>query len=134
MKRVCILLAMGLLLPGGSAVRAEEDGGVPGTVTVAPVLAAPAEPGCAAPACAGHCGKHSGRLCDWLLYKPPSGRCACHHKVAPCTPPLYTFFLDMCAAGGCNHGCAHAAPAVAPAPVGAGPEELPPPHEVTPQR
>jgi hypothetical protein len=129
MKRVCILLATGLLLLGGSAARAAaDDGSAPAPLNLTAPPAAPAEPvGCAAPGCAGpcgaasacegHCGGHSGRFREWLMYRPPETRCHCRCPIAPCMPPLHTFFLDMCAHGGCcagtpgipgcNGGCGH---------------------------
>jgi hypothetical protein len=118
MKRVCVLLAGGLLLLAGSAVRAEE-GGVPGTLQLPPAHVPPAacaSPPCAAPACCapaacgGHCG-HSGRVWEWLCYKPVSGRCACCCHISNCYPPLYTWFLDVCQ--GCGDGCGHGASACA---------------------
>ena len=121
MKRVCVLLASGLLLLAGSAVRAGDGGAVPGTLHLGPMPHGPAQtcssPSCAAPACCApaaceeHCGGHCGCFRDWLLYKPVSGRCACCCQISNCWPPLHTWFLDMCQ--GCGNGCGHAAPAVA---------------------
>jgi hypothetical protein len=106
MKRVCLLLAAGLVLLGGSAVRAGESVAIPGTLNLAPPPAA--GPGCAGPFCGGHCHcRHSRSFCDWLLYKPPSCPCACRCVVSSCWPPLYSWFLDMCPGGGCG-GCGHA--------------------------
>jgi hypothetical protein len=115
MKRVFIVLASGLLLLAGSAVRAG-DGGVPGTLQLAPAPAgaAPsccaAAPCCAPKACESDCGGHSGRFLDWLCYKPARCHACCCH-VSNCWPPLYNWFTDMCQGGGCGHGaCGHAAP------------------------
>ncbi len=104
MKRVGILLAAAVLATGGSALRAGEAGGVPGTLELAPVAAPPASPCCAAPDCGGHAEGHSGRFCDWLLYKPPATHCACHCAISTCVPPLYLWFLDTCQGGACGHG------------------------------
>jgi hypothetical protein len=115
MKRVCVVLASGLLLLAASAARAEENG-VEGTLKLAPVPAeAKASCGAAGPCCAAHacdkgCGGHSGRILDWLCYKPARCHACCCH-ISNCYPPLYTWFLDMCPAGGCGHGgCGHTAP------------------------
>jgi hypothetical protein len=114
MKRICILLAAGLLLLGSSAVRAGEDEGVPGTLNLAPMPQASRAPCCAAPACGGACKSHCDRCLDWLMYKPPHAHCACRHVVSPCVPPLYLWFLDMCPAGGCGNGCGTHASQAAP--------------------
>ena len=121
MKRVCLMLAAGLLLSGGSVVRAAEEGTMSGALN----LAAPAEPSCAAPSCAdcGHCGR-SRSFCDWLLYKPPSCHCCCC-VVSTCYPPLHTWFLDMCRARcgrtGCGPSCSAGwAPCTSPACKGPG--------------
>jgi hypothetical protein len=111
MKRVCLLLAAGVLLLGGSAVRAGEPVPIPGTLNLAPPH--PADSGCAGPFCGGQCHcRHSRNLCDWLLYKPPSCHGACCCVVSSCYPPTYTWFLDMCQGcrdrcghGGCGHAC-----------------------------
>jgi hypothetical protein len=115
MKRVGMLLAVGLVLLSGSGVRAAgEAGGPVGALNLAAPPAATAESGCAASgccggmACEGHCDGHAGRFLDWLMYHPPETRCACHHAVTPCMPPLYTFFLDRCPRGGCGCGVPHA--------------------------
>jgi hypothetical protein len=115
MKRVCVVLASGLLFLAVSAVRAEEGNGTPGTLNLAPVPAAPAccaaAPCHAAPACAAGCDGHSNRVWNWLCYKPARVQCACSCHISNCNPPLYTYFLDMCQGGGCGHGaCGHAAP------------------------
>jgi hypothetical protein len=104
MKRVWMLLAAALLLTGGSAVRAEEPAGVPGTMEVVPPTAAPAPACCAAPECARHGKCHSGHLHEWLCYRPPSTHCACRCAVTPCIPPLYLWFVDMCQGGDCGRG------------------------------
>jgi hypothetical protein len=123
MKRVGMLLAVGLFVLGGSAVRAAgEGGGAPELLPAPAATAAPAESGCgaagcapagccAATACEGHGGGHFGHFRDWLMYHPPETRCPCHHGLTPCMPPLYTFFLDRCPGGGCGGCGAHHAPA-----------------------
>ena len=129
MKRVCLLLAAGVVLLGGSAVRAGEAVVIPGTLNLA--APPPAEPGCAGLACGGSCHGRPSRSClDWLLYKPPTCHGACCCVVSTCWPPIYTHFLDMCQGcgrGGCGHapaspcaggGCG----APAPAPVVAPPQ------------
>ena len=64
-RKYLILLAAGLLLVGGSAVRAAEDVAMPGTLNLAPV---PAEPCGAAPACGGHCHcRHSRSRAQRLM-------------------------------------------------------------------
>jgi hypothetical protein len=114
MKHVGILLAAGVLFVAGSAARAENGGGAPGTLQPVPVVAAPASSCCKAAACAqGHHEGHRGRFCDWLLYKPPHTACACHCAPTSCYPPLYTWFLDMCHGGCGGAGCGHAACAAA---------------------
>jgi hypothetical protein len=141
MKRVGLLLTAGLLLLGGSALRAGEPVAIPGTLNLAPAPAEPAKSCCTGPGCGSHCAgpgcgstchcRHSRNLCDWLLYKPPSCH-ACCGVVSTCWPPTYTWFLDMCQGGcgscdrgGCGSSCsAHATPCAgggcgktAPAPV-----------------
>jgi hypothetical protein len=116
MKRLGVVLASGLLLLAVSAVRAEGDKGVPGTLILSPVPAA-AAPSCgaasccAASGCAKGCEGHSGRFLDWLCYKPARTHCACACHISDCWPPLSNWFLDMCQGGGCGRGaCGHAAP------------------------
>jgi len=106
MKRVSLLLAAGLLLLGGSAVRAGEPVAIPGTLNLAPPpTGAAGSSGCAGPFSGGQCHcRHSRNLCDWLLYKPPTCH-ACCCVVSSCWPPLYTWFLDRCQ--GCGDGCGH---------------------------
>jgi len=119
MKRIAILLATGLMLVGGSVVRAEEEQGIkPESLHQAPDPVAAAEPSCAAPCCTAGCAKHSGRLCDWLLYRPMRSHCACCCVVSPCTPPVYTWFLDHCQAAGCRGGCGYTAAVRGPAGAG----------------
>jgi hypothetical protein len=119
MKHVCVVLAAGLLLLAASAVRAEENGGVPGTLKLVPVPADAKPVGCASGSCcAAHacdkgCGGHEGHFLDWLCYKPARCHACCCH-VSHCWPPLYTWFVDMCQDGGCVHGaCGHATPCAA---------------------
>jgi hypothetical protein len=129
MKRVCLLLAAGVLLLGGSAVRAGEPVPIPGTLNLAP---SPAGSGCAGPFCGGQCHcRHSRSCIDWLLYKPPSCHGACCCVVSGCWPRTYTWFLDMCQGcrdncghGGCGHGCAAAG---APCADGGCGKAVPPP-------
>jgi hypothetical protein len=111
MKRCGWLLAAGLLALGGSAVRAGEAAPIPGTLNLAPLTPVPAQPCCGPATCTARsrcCGSHWDRVCDWLMYKPPSCH-ACCCVVSNCNQPLYVFFLEMCQGcgrGGCGHGCA----------------------------
>jgi hypothetical protein len=112
MKRVCILLAMGLGLLSGSAVRAGDKGGVVGTLQIGPPPVTPvpapedAAGCCEAPGC-GKYDDHWGHLWSWLCYKPPSCHCGCHCCViSDCIQPNYMFFLDMCP----HHDCCQERP------------------------
>jgi hypothetical protein len=66
------------------------------------------------------------RAWEWLTYRPshcPVWCSHCTHICAPtCTPPLYTYFLWHCQAGGCGGAMGHHAPApsVAVTPVAEG--------------
>jgi hypothetical protein len=127
MKYVSILLTTGAFLLSGSLARAEEGdkGSMPGTLTLSPTATATPIPVAAAPCCAaagwascdhGHCD----RLWDWLCYRRPSARCECGHAPSHCIPPLYTWFLDRCACGGCAAtACAGGACGAHVPPVGA---------------
>jgi hypothetical protein len=88
---------------------------VAGTIT--PCQPKKAVPCAAAPCRTRHAdGAHWDRIVDWLCYRPAKGPglCGCWPKCYPeCTPPLYQFFLDRCATGGCRGpaytGCADGA-------------------------
>jgi hypothetical protein len=101
MKTVRIMVAVGLALLGGRTLRAGEAPAVPGTAKLMSVPADAAPACCAAPACAKHERSCLDCLCNWLHYKPR--HCGCHCAVSTCWPPLYTWFVDMCPAGGCGH-------------------------------
>ena len=101
MKRIAILLGMGLLL-AGSVVRAEDELAVPRTLPLAPVASPAPHPPCCPAACAEH--GHSASFCDWLMYHPPHTHCDCPCVISSCYPPLHMWFLDTCQGGCGGHG------------------------------
>lgn len=122
MKPVLVLLAVVVLgVQAGAAAEEEKHEKAPAAVVVEPlklepVPAAPVTSSCAAPCVRCHChGGHLGRVWAWLTYRPAPGPglCGCLKRCAPRDPPLYTFFLDRCAAGACG-GCTPGPHAVPP--------------------
>src|SRR5262245_60633666 len=98
--RMDIAVAVGFLVLG-SVARADEPAPAEGQVAPPPAVAS--APFCGHPAgCCPHCKRHP--LLEWLCYRPLSrpGLCGCCRQPSCCRPPLYTWFLDYCQAGGGN--------------------------------
>jgi hypothetical protein len=88
--RTAVGIVVGLLVLG-SAARADSAPDEERPVPQGPV-AAPGEKPC------GSCSKRHPIL-EWLLYRPAKVKCY-GRQPACCRPPLYTWFLDYCQAGG----------------------------------
>src|SRR5262245_51801463 len=92
LTRMALGIALGVLLLGAVA-RAEP---APAETRLAPQSPALAPGGQSCDCCS--CGKRHPIL-EWLTYRPYRGGCY-GRQCACCRPPLYTFFLDYCQAGG----------------------------------